>query len=349
MKEAIADFDHALRLSPDCATTRLRRAVAWRKIGKWSPAIAELTDLIRQRPGQAVLHCQRGLAYLDGGDHEHAIADFTEATRLNPQYQEAIQKLREASAGRRRTSSPSTSGTKPNAGSSRTTQATSASRVEVTPDNSLDMACPRCGTGGKVRWDRLGHILICRGCSGHLRVDPGGRLVEMIQAPDGRWVERGGPKDQPSRAARLGRKAMWLIPAATLLFCISLGFGTWKYKQSNRALPELPKDLESRAHLLARAWLKKDVPLMRRLTVTTHDKVLYSWFVRHQPPARPSSAESDTDEEMPQVKIVKRDDKTAQVVMRTPASHGNDGSRSGELQLHWEQRGDSWYFVPPPR
>ena len=37
---------------------------------------------------------------------------------------------------------------------------------------------------------------------------------------------------------------------------------------------ELPHGLEPRAELFARAWLHNDVPLMRRLTTPTHDRVL---------------------------------------------------------------------------
>jgi hypothetical protein len=98
--------------------------------------------------------------------------------------------------------------------------------------------------------------------------------------------------------------------------------------------------------VFARAWRKKDVPLLRRLTVTTHGRILYSWFVRHQPPDGVSSA--DGEDEDVSVQIVRRDERTARLLVRVPVGRAGNG-RSAELRLDWERRGDTWYFVPPPR
>jgi hypothetical protein len=136
---------------------------------------------------------------------------------------------------------------------------------------------------------------------------------------------------------------VWLLPVAAAVLLVVAGAWGWRYRQAARAEPPLPTGLEERADLLARAWQKKDVPRMRRVTATTHDRTLYSWFVRHQPPARAADAE----ESGPEVRVVARTDRTAEVAVRVP---GEGGARHPvELRLFWEQRGDTWYFVPPAR
>jgi hypothetical protein len=178
-----------------------------------------------------------------------------------------------------------------------------------------------------VRFDRLGHVLTCRGCAGHFRVGQAGKLTEVVTTSEGRWVG--------------GRRALWLLPVAAILL-VAVGVWGW-HRQAARAEPELPRGLEERAELLARAWLKKDVPEMRRVTLTTHHRTLYSWFVRHQPPVTDAGPEED----FPEVRVVARKDRIAEVSIRVP---GEGGTRQPvELRLFWEQRGDTWFFVPPPR
>jgi hypothetical protein len=196
-----------------------------------------------------------------------------------------------------------------------------------------------------VRWDRLGHVLTCRGCSRLFRVGGGGQLVEVIRDPDGKWVERGSRQDPRSRPT-LRRRVLYALPLAVLLLVLVAGLGTWRSRAAFAALPELPKDLETRADLLARAWLQRDVPLMRRLTVATHERIVYSWYVRHQPP--PLAADALTSENRPMVQIAERKGRWAQAVLRLPG--GGDSTRAAvELRLWWEQRGDTWFFVPPDR
>jgi tetratricopeptide (TPR) repeat protein len=345
LDRAVEDFDQALRLKPDCTTTRFRRAIVWRLQGKLEPAVAEFTELIRLRPDQAVLYYQRGLARLDGGEPGRAVADFTEAVRLNPHYQEAHQKRQEACAARRPAPTPAAGSRKQDtAGDTLPVASTAGSaRTEPHPENCLQVVCPECGAVGNVPWDRLGRILTCRGCSRMFRVDAGGRLVEVVKTPEGRWIHRSAREANSARAMRK-RWALWLVPTAAMLTCLVLGLWAWRHRSAVSPLPELPRGLEERAELLARAWQKKDVPLMRRMTGTTHDRILYSWFVRHQPPATAAGLE---EAEPPTVKVVRRQDQTAQVVVRMPRNGGKQSPV--ELQLHWEQRGDTWYFVPPPR
>jgi hypothetical protein len=200
---------------------------------------------------------------------------------------------------------------------------------------SLLVVCPECGAEGKVRWDRLGHILACRGCKRHFRVDGGGRLTEVIRQSDGRWLVR----SRETPAVRAGRYRLSLaLSVATLLVFLLVGLG-WRQRQAQARVPELPAGLQERAELLARAWLQRDVPLMRRLTVTTHDRVLYSWFVRHQPP--------DSGTGPPEVKVLPHQKGLTPVEVRVPGDSG--GRQAVTLRLFWERRGDSWYFVPPAR
>lgn len=194
---------------------------------------------------------------------------------------------------------------------------------------TLLVVCPECGAEGKVRWDRLGHLLACRGCKRYFRVDAGGRLTEMMRQGDGRWLVRS--------AARAGRYRLSLaVSVGILLVVLVTGLG-WRQRQARARVPELPGGLQERAELLARAWLQRDVPLMRRLTVTTQDRVLYSWFVRHQPPVSGAGP--------PEVKLLAQQNGLTPVEIRVPG--GRAGQPPISLRLFWERRGDTWFFVPP--
>jgi hypothetical protein len=109
------------------------------------------------------------------------------------------------------------------------------------------------------------------------------------------------------------------------------------------AQADLPRELHARAELFTRAWLAKDVPQMRRVTSTTHDRVLYSWFVHHPPPA---GAAVDPDLSKIEVRVGKTAVGITSVNVRvTPKS----GAAASELTQQWVEREGTWYFVPPAR
>jgi hypothetical protein len=111
----------------------------------------------------------------------------------------------------------------------------------------------------------------------------------------------------------------------------------------------LPRELEPRVELFGRAWARGDVPLMRRLTTPAHDRQLYSWFVRHQPPIRTSSAEPANPNVQVEVSAVTRKPQMAVMHAHVQGLQGAGGLSAVDLNLSWEERGDTWYFIPPPK
>ena len=100
--------------------------------------------------------------------------------------------------------------------------------------------------------------------------------------------------------------------------------------------------------MLARAWLDTDLPLMRRLTSTTHDRVLYSWLVRHGPPVRaghPSTGAGPTMD----VRVVQRTVHQADLLVLIHGLPGRPAQSPVEFRQAWVERDEQWYFVPPPR
>jgi hypothetical protein len=112
------------------------------------------------------------------------------------------------------------------------------------------------------------------------------------------------------------------------------------------AVAELPHELAPRAEMLARAWLDKDLPLMRRLTSTTHDRILYSWLVRHRPPTGAGQAAAGTALTL-DVRVVQREAHHADIVVLVRGLPGRPGATPVEFPQAWVERDEQWYFVPP--
>src|SRR5205823_1168845 len=66
--------------------------------------------------------------------------------------------------------------------------------------SEVPIQCPDCGAEGSVRWDRLGHILQCKGCAGHYRVRADGQVVPVNRNAAGKWAEA---KRRPAIGGRL--------------------------------------------------------------------------------------------------------------------------------------------------
>jgi hypothetical protein len=111
---------------------------------------------------------------------------------------------------------------------------------------------------------------------------------------------------------------------------------------------ELPRELVPRAELFARAWSSNDVPLMRRLTTPTHDRLLYSWYTRHRPAALPPGHDLPEGVKI-DVTPVSENDKHAVVRARVTGLPAPRGKPFVDLTLSWEERGGTWFFVPPAR
>jgi hypothetical protein len=169
-------------------------------------------------------------------------------------------------------------------------------------------------------------------------------MVEVARTSGGRWVDAGSAR----KVGRGGRVARRLLPLVMLLAVIGTVAAVGFRPSDVPTLPELPGELEPRAQMLARAWLDKDLPLMRRLTSTTHDRVLYSWLVRHRPPALAGQASAGPDLALT-VRTLTRGPQQADLLVLISGLPGHPSSSPVEFRQSWVERGGQWFFVPPAR
>ena len=99
-KEALAEFEEALRLRPDLVEVRNNLGAAWLKTpGRLNDAIGQLEEALRLNPGYAGAHNNLGFALSTiPGRMNDAIAQYEEALRLKPGYAEAHNNLGNALA-----------------------------------------------------------------------------------------------------------------------------------------------------------------------------------------------------------------------------------------------------------
>lgn len=83
-KDAILDFNDAIRLNPGAAAHFVGRASANMLLEQFQPAIADFTEAIRLAPGDAYTFLHRGIAYHTVNEPDNAISDYTEAHKLTP-------------------------------------------------------------------------------------------------------------------------------------------------------------------------------------------------------------------------------------------------------------------------
>jgi len=88
---AIAHYREALRLKPDYAEAHVNLGSAWYRMpGRLDDAIAQLREALRLRPDYAEAHYNLGNALLETPGHaDDAIAEYKEALRLKPDLAEA--------------------------------------------------------------------------------------------------------------------------------------------------------------------------------------------------------------------------------------------------------------------
>jgi tetratricopeptide (TPR) repeat protein len=80
----IADFNEAIRLSPDYAEAYFQRGRVRYQHNEMKGALADFDAAIRLRPDDADLHNHRGNTRADVGDLQGALVDFGLAIQLNP-------------------------------------------------------------------------------------------------------------------------------------------------------------------------------------------------------------------------------------------------------------------------
>ena len=82
--QAIADFDHAIHLSPKDALLYSNRGRTYQDSKQYPQAIADFDHAIHLSPKDALLYTDRGRTYQDSKQYPQAIADFDHAIHLSP-------------------------------------------------------------------------------------------------------------------------------------------------------------------------------------------------------------------------------------------------------------------------
>src|SRR4051794_23440871 len=79
LREAIADFDAALRINPSFYQAYANRALVQRKLGHDELALADYNKAIEINPRYAVAYVGRGNIYRESNRLDQALADFNQA------------------------------------------------------------------------------------------------------------------------------------------------------------------------------------------------------------------------------------------------------------------------------
>ncbi len=87
--QAIADFNQALKLQPNFVEAYNSRGLAYKNQGNYTQAIADFNSALKLQPNNAVVYYNRGNAYDTQGNYTQAIADFNSALKLQPNFVEA--------------------------------------------------------------------------------------------------------------------------------------------------------------------------------------------------------------------------------------------------------------------
>jgi tetratricopeptide (TPR) repeat protein len=86
---AMADYNEAIRLSPNFSNAFTHRGNLYADKGNLDLALSDYNEAIRLEPN-AISFLDRGNLYSGKGDFDSAIADYNEAVRLNPKYAKAF-------------------------------------------------------------------------------------------------------------------------------------------------------------------------------------------------------------------------------------------------------------------
>ena len=83
-KEALADYDAAVRLQPSDASAYDMRGTAYAGTGQMDRAIADYDKTLQLQPHNVAAHVNRGFAYIVKRQYKQAIADLDAALELSP-------------------------------------------------------------------------------------------------------------------------------------------------------------------------------------------------------------------------------------------------------------------------
>jgi len=91
--EAIAHYEHVLRIQPDCAEAHNNLAVALLQLGRRQGAIGHYEQVVRLRPDSAVAHNNLAAVLIDQDKPQEAISHLEQPLRIMPDYAEAHHNL----------------------------------------------------------------------------------------------------------------------------------------------------------------------------------------------------------------------------------------------------------------
>ena len=85
-KEAILNYDEAIRLIEKPAFVYKQRGASYHALGDYEAAVTDYSEAIRLNAEDANAYYNRGAAYGELGDHVVAITNYDEAVRLDPEF-----------------------------------------------------------------------------------------------------------------------------------------------------------------------------------------------------------------------------------------------------------------------
>ena len=88
-KQAIEDYDKAIKIKPGYAQAYINRGNAYISLGNYTQAIKDLNRAIEITPVYAEAYINRGIAYISLGNYKQAIKDLNRAIEITPVYAEA--------------------------------------------------------------------------------------------------------------------------------------------------------------------------------------------------------------------------------------------------------------------
>lgn len=148
MKEAIADFNEAIRLNPKMASAYVNRGLAYSSEKVYDKAIADYTAGLAVNSQNASAYYRRGLAYDRTAKYSAALADYHMAERLNPSGSKLYATLAAADQQRLNPAAAKQAPTKPRqvAEKTATPARPTVSSAAADPDVATAMVQPNIGS-----------------------------------------------------------------------------------------------------------------------------------------------------------------------------------------------------------
>ncbi|HTU24159.1 MAG TPA: hypothetical protein VMF30_02100 [Pirellulales bacterium] len=227
-------------------------------------------------------------------------------------------------------------------------------------DLRLELACPKCQSGGLIPLEQLDQMLFCRGCQTRFCVEPQG-LVELPEDRVGVQVRTHSSDWEPHQVILTSRSKMvggWLLDR-TVLF-LTQGRLRWAVgvvllaaiiavvtiggrSPAEPAPLVLPDSLEERAQVFTEALVRRDMPLMIRLTDPAQHRALRIWLAHGSQLPKPVE-DRDVKVDTKVVQTVLADPKSEKATLRVQVLSA--GGKPMAIEQAWAQNAAGWYFQP---